>query len=132
MTACGAGERSDPEGVDSRLNRARVALGAGFVGGRAAGLRALLDSGVIVQPADPDPALRGTAAVGYLERLARETDVGHSELLPGRISEEGDFLLEHGTWILESERQYRSRYTIRWRDSRAGWKVVLWRWTRFR
>jgi hypothetical protein len=129
---CGSGDQPNAEPRESRLNRARVALGAGFVGGRASGLRALLDPNLIVQPAEPDSALRGGAAVAYLERLARETNVGQSELLPGRISEEGGFLLENGTWILESGRQYRSRYTIRWRDSPAGWRVVLWRWTRFR
>lgn len=132
IAACGAGAGNDAESAESRLSRARVALGGGFVGGLASGLRARLDSGLIVQPPEPDSALRGAAAVAYLERLARATDVSHSELLPGRISEEGGFLLEHGTWILESGRQYHSRYTIRWRDSPTGWRVVLWRWTRFR
>ena len=102
------------------------------MGGRAAGLRERLHDDLIVQPPEPDTAQQGTGAADYLERLARETEVRHSELLPAGIAEEGGFLLEQGTWVLETERPYRSRYTIRWRDSDAGWKVVLWRWTRFR
>jgi hypothetical protein len=107
-------------------------LGASFVGGRAAGLRQLLHSNLIVQPPDPDTALRGEGAVEYLERLARESQVTRSELLPVSLSREGEFLLERGRWYLEAgERTLASRYIIRWRESPAGWTVVLWRWTRF-
>jgi hypothetical protein len=114
------------------LDHTRVALGASFVGGQAGGLRGLLHPDLIVQPPEPDTALRERAAADYLERLARETQVRHSELVPDGISREGQFLLERGTWALESGRWYRTRYTIRWRETPAGWKVVLWRWTRFR
>jgi hypothetical protein len=115
------------------LERARVALGASFVGPRAGGLRALVDSDPIVQPPKPDSALRGGAAVDYLERLARESDLARSELTPTALAREGGFLLERGIWFLEAgERTLRSRYMIRWRETPAGWKVVLWRWTSFR
>jgi hypothetical protein len=120
-----------PPGMD--LERAREALGASFVGRRAGGPRALMDPDPIVQPPKPDSALRGDAAVDYLERLARESDLARSELTPTDLSREGGFLLERGTWFLEAEeRTLRSRYTIRWRETPAGWKVVLWRWTPFR
>jgi hypothetical protein len=120
---------ADPEGD---LAQVRVALGASFTGAGGGGLRDLLDSDPIVQPPEPDSAVRGAEAAAYLERLARHTQVSYSELRPTAISQEGDFLLERGTWFLESDRTFRSRYTIRWRETPAGWKVVLWRWTSFR
>lgn len=119
--------------AEPELRRERVALGASFVGGRAAGLRALLDADLIVQPPAPDTALRGRAAAAYLERLARKSRLTGSELSPVSITREGGFLLERGGWHLESgSRTFASRYMIRWRESPAGWKVVLWRWTLFR
>jgi hypothetical protein len=126
--ASGAAGRS----AESELEAPRVALGASFVGGHPTGLRNFLHSDLIVQPPKPDSALRAAAAVDYLERLARETRVRHSELRPARISREGQFLLEQGTWALESTRWYRSSYTLRWRKTPDGWRVVLWRWTSFR
>lgn len=115
------------------LQRERVALGASFLGGHAAGLHELLHPDLIVQPPAPDTALRGEAAAEYLERLARQSRVTRSELVPVSLSREGGFLLERGGWHLASdERTFASRYLIRWRDSPAGWKVVLWRWTLFR
>jgi hypothetical protein len=129
-SGCGAG-RERP--ADPALHRERVALGASFVGGRATGLRELLHADLIVQPPAPDTPLRGGAAALYLERLARESRVTRSELLPVSLSREGVFLLERGGWHLESgDRALASRYLIRWRESPAGWKVVLWRWTLFR
>lgn len=75
----------------------------------------------------------GPAAADYLVALARGTAVTRSVLAPRSLSREGVFLLERGGWHLEAgDRTFASRYTIRWRDSPAGWKVVLWRWTRFR
>jgi hypothetical protein len=127
---CAGAERP---GEEPDLHRARVALGAGFVGGRASGLRERLHADLIVQPPEPDTARRGDAAAAYLERLARETRVTRSRLLPASVSREGRFLLERGGWHLESgDRTYASRYMIRWVESPAGWRVVLWRWTRFR
>lgn len=115
------------------LHQARVTLGASFVGGHATGLHELLHTDLIVQPPEPDTALQGEAARDYLERLARESEVTRSELLPVSVGREGGFLLERGGWRLESgSRTFASRYTIRWRESPAGWRVVLWRWTRFR
>jgi len=85
------------------------------------------------QPPAPDTALRGRAAAAYLERLARKSRLTGSELSPVSITREGGFLLERGGWHLESgSRTFASRYMIRWRESPAGWKVVLWRWTLFR
>lgn len=129
-SGCGAGGEP-PDGPD--LHRERVALGASFVGGRATGLRELMHTDLIVQPPAPDTALRGQAAVEYMEGLARESRVARSELLPVSVSPEGDFLLERGGWHLATDdRTFASRYLIRWRKSPAGWKVVLWRWTLFR
>jgi hypothetical protein len=133
LAASGCG-RDAPVGEDGPdLSGARVALGANFVGGQARGLRALLHPDLIVQPPQPDAASGGEAAAAYLERLARESVLGRSELLPGSLAREGGFLLERGVWYLESgERILASRYMIRWRESADGWKVVLWRWTVFR
>lgn len=127
---CAREERRPPE---PDLYEARVALGASFVGGHARGLRELLHGDLIVQPPEPDTALRGAAAADYLERLARESAVSRSQLMPRSVSREGGFLLERGGWHLGAgERTFASRYTIRWRESPSGWKVVLWRWTLFR
>lgn len=131
-TGCETRDRIS-ESAGQEPGPARVALGASFVGGRAGGLRNLLHSDAIIQPPEPDSALRGSAAADYLERLARASDLARSELVPTAISREGGFLLERGTWFLDAgERTFRSRYTLRWRESPAGWKVVLWRWTLFR
>ena len=133
LAASGCG-RDAPAGEDGPdLSGARVALGASFVGGQARGLRALLDQNLVVQPPEPDSASGGEAAATYLERLARESVLSRSELLPGSLAREGRFLLERGVWYLESgERILASRYMVRWRQTADGWKVVLWRWTLFR
>ena len=129
-SGCGAGRERPAEPA---LHRERVALGASFVGERATGLRELLHDDLIVQPPAPDTPLRGGAAVRYLERLAKESRLTRSELLPVSVSREGGFLLERGGWHLRAgDRTLASRYLIRWRESPAGWKVVLWRWTLFR
>jgi ketosteroid isomerase-like protein len=92
-----------------------------------------LHQDLIVQPPEPDTALGGEAAAEYLEGLARESKVAASELLPVSLSREGGFLLERGGWHLRSgDHTLASRYTLRWRQTPAGWKVVLWRWTLFR
>jgi hypothetical protein len=129
--ACGG--RDEGPGKATGLHEARVSLGASFVGGQASGLRRLLHRDLIVQPPEPDTALRGDSAAEYLERLARESQVTRSELLPASVSREGGFLLERGWWYLGlGDRTLASRYIIRWRESPAGWSVVLWRWTLFR
>jgi hypothetical protein len=132
LIGCEADQPGRARADGTGLDQARVALGASFVGGRAGGLGRLLHPDLIAQPPEPDTALRGPAAAEYLERLARETRVRHSELRPEGISQEGEFLLERGTWALESGRWYRARYTLRWRETPAGWRVILYRWTRFR
>jgi hypothetical protein len=130
------GCEGDPQPRDrterDRLESVRIELAASFFGGQAKGLHRLLHGDLIVQPPEPDTPLRAEAAADYLERLARETAVQRSELLPAAITREGNFLLERGTWILESGRGYQSRYMIRWTETPTGWKVVLWRWNRFR
>jgi hypothetical protein len=127
---CGA---APEHAAEPELHRERLALGASFVGGRATGLGELLHEDLIVQPPAPDTPLRGVAAAEYLKRLARESQLTRSELLPASLTREGGFLLERGGWHLESgDRTFASRYLIRWRESPAGWKVVLWRWTLFR
>jgi hypothetical protein len=131
VIGCEVDGQARAQAEEARLNPARTELAASFIGGRARGLRRLLHADLIVQPPEPDTALRAQPAVDYLERLARVTVVRHSELLPAEISREGDFLLERGTWILESGRWYRARYMIRWTETPAGWQVLLWRWTRF-
>jgi hypothetical protein len=129
-SSCSAGGERP---VEPELQRERIALAASFVGGRASGLHQLLHPDFIVQPPAPDTALRGEPAAEYLERLARESEVTRSELLPVSLSREGSFLLERGGWHLQSgDRTFASRYLIRWRKSPAGWRVVLWRWTLFR
>jgi hypothetical protein len=130
--ASGCSGRGEQPPAESDLQEARVALGAGFVGGHG-GLRKLLHRDLIVQPPEPDTALHGEAAAEYLEGLARESRVTRSELLPVSLSREGGFLLEHGGWHLRyGDHTLASRYTLRWRETPAGWKVVLWRWTLFR
>ena len=125
-------ERNSPA-TAPELHDARVSLGASFVGGHAAGLSEMLHPDLIVQPPQPDSALRGAMAADYLVDLARATVVSRSALVPRSVSREGGFLLERGGWHLQSgDRTLTSRYTIRWHESAAGWKVVLWRWTRFR
>ena len=133
LLALAGGCGGAPPVEEPELQQARIALGASFVGSHAGGLRRLMHPDLIVQPPEPDSALRGQAAAGYLERLARESQVTRSQLLPVSVGREGGFLLERGVWHLSSgDRTFTSRYTIRWRASPAGWKVVLWRWTLFR
>ncbi|HEY7611916.1 MAG TPA: hypothetical protein VH764_02890 [Gemmatimonadales bacterium] len=131
--ASGCGGPREPPPAESELQENRIALGASFVGGHGSGLRRLLHPDLIVQPPEPDTALQGEAAADYLEGLARESRVARSELLPVSLTREGRFLLERGGWHLRSGNgTLASRYTLRWRETPAGWKVVLWRWTLFR
>jgi hypothetical protein len=132
VVGCEGDTRARADTQETRLDQVRIELAASFVGSQAKGLRRLLHADLIVQPPEPDTSLRAKPAADYLERLAQETEVRHSELVPADISKEGNFLLERGTWILESGRWYQSRYMIRWTETPDGWKVVLWRWTRFR
>ena len=111
----------------------RSELGAAFLGGKAQGLSTLLHADVVVQPPSPDSSLRGAAAAAYLTGLAAHTRLTESRLEPQAVTPEGPFLLEQGTWVVQAgERVFGSQYHLRWRRTPAGWKVVLWRWTRFR
>jgi hypothetical protein len=110
-----------------------AALGASFVSGDSGTLRRLLHADLIVQPPAPDSARRGGAAIAYLLDLAVQTRVSESRLEPRAVAPEGPFAFEQGTWLLRSEgRSLRSPYTLRWRATPEGWRVVLWRWGRFR
>ncbi len=108
-------------------------LAEAFLGGDSTALRRLLHPDVVVQPPAPDTASRGAEAVGYLVALAAGTEVSESRLHPTGVTREGPFLLEEGTWYMGTGgRILRARYLIRWRPSGDGWRVVLWRWSRFR
>jgi len=110
-----------------------TALGASFVSGDSAALRRLLHADLIVQPPEPDTARQGDAAIAYLLDLAAQTTVSESRLEPRAVAPEGPFAFEQGTWMLRSgDRRLRSPYTLRWRATPEGWRVVLWRWGRFR
>jgi hypothetical protein len=109
------------------------ALAGIFVSGDSAALRALLHPDFVVQPPEPDSALQGAAAVDYLVRLAALTSVEDSRFAPMATVSEGPFEFEQGVWYLRTgPRTFRSPYSLRWRNTPEGVKVVLWRWGRFR
>jgi hypothetical protein len=108
-------------------------LAGSFVNGDSAALRRLLHGNFVVQPPEPDSAKQGHAAIAYLLGLAAGTTVDGSRLEPRALVPEGSFALEHGVWHLRmGDRVLRSPYTLRWRNTADGWKVVLWRWGLFR
>jgi hypothetical protein len=110
-----------------------TALGASFVARDSAALRQLLDPALVVQPPLPDSARQGPAAAAYMLELAAQTSVSESRLEPIAVVPEGPFVFEQGTWLLRSgDRVLRAPYTLRWRATTAGWRVVLWRWGLFR
>lgn len=52
---------------------------------------------------------------------------------PHAATSEGPFVFEQGIWLLRSgNEQLQGPYTLRWRRTPEGWKVTLWRWSRFR
>lgn len=117
----------------SHLPDDRVALAASFLGGDRTALERLLHESVIVQPPLPDSAAQGPAAIAYVLRLAEHTALQESTLEPSMVVPEGPFLFEQGTWYIRAgERNLRGHYSIRWRESPNGLRVVLWRWSRFR
>jgi Domain of unknown function (DUF4440) len=108
-------------------------LAGSFVSGDSAALSALLHADLLVQPPSPDSALQGAAARSYLLALAANTKVGESRLHPHMVVPEGPFAFEQGLWELRvGDRRLRSPYVLRWRMTPGGWRVVLWRWERFR
>ena len=118
--------RADP-------HRERAALAASFAAQGSGGLEHLLHDSIIVQPPSPDSAMQGAAAIRYLTNLAAHTRATGSALSPSIATPEGPFLYEQGTWGLQVAGQTRSgHYTLRWRLTPTGWKVMLWRWSNFR
>jgi hypothetical protein len=108
-------------------------LAGSFVSGDSAALGDLLHADVLVQPPSPDSALQGSAARSYLLALAANTRVSDSRLYPRMVVPEGPFAFEQGVWELRAgNRRLLSPYVLRWRKTPAGWRVVLWRWERFR
>jgi hypothetical protein len=133
MLACAERSRPLPQGFADAPMEEHTALGASFVSGDSAALRRLLHSDLIVQPPVPDSAQRGDAAIEYLLQLVAQTAVAESRLEPHAVAPEGPFVFEQGIWLLRSgDRLLRGPYTLRWRATPEGWRVVLWRWGAFR
>ncbi len=110
----------------------RAALATSFAEKGYQGIGRLLHDSIIVQPPSPDSALRGAAAIRYVTELAAQTRASESRLTPSAATPEGPFLFEQGTWELSfGGRSLSGHYSLRWRQTPAGWKVVLWRWSRF-
>ena len=110
-----------------------AALAASFVSNDSASLRRLLHPDLVVQPPEPDSARQGAAAIEYLLSLAAHTSVKESRLFPQVDTPEGPFVFEQGFWRLRTgDRTLHAPYTLRWRGSSEGWKVVLLRWGQFR
>ena len=129
-----SGRRALPATIPPDLPVAeRAALGASFVGASSGSLEHLLETNIVVQPPAPDSARQGAAAIRYLTTLAAHTGARESRLRPQAVTPEGPFVFEQGTWVLRvGERPHTGRYTLRWRWTPVGWKVVLWRWSTFR
>ncbi len=120
-------------GEEMRAHEEHAVLAGSFVTGDSVALATLLHADFVVQPPTPDSARQGAAARSYLLQLAANTKVTESRLHPQIVVPEGPFALEEGTWELRvGDRQYRSPYMLRWRTTPSGWRVVLWRWGRFR
>jgi hypothetical protein len=130
--ACKEQTRMPPVASEDPPMEEHVSLGASFVSNDSAALRRLLDSSLIVQPPSPDSARQGPAAIDYLLGLAAGTSVAESRLVPRQVVSEGPFVLEQGAWQMRHQSgMVRAPYTLRWRATPAGWRVVLWRWGPF-
>ncbi len=133
MLGCRDQSRPPPPAVERPTLEEHVALGASFVSNDSGALRRLLDSQMIVQPPLPDSARKGAAAIEYLLRLAAGTSVSESRLEPHMAVPEGPFVLEQGAWVMRNgDVLLRAPYSLRWRATAEGWRVVLWRWGAFR
>ncbi len=137
LAACsGSGEnrqRSRPALSPELPQAERIQLAASFGGHDLGALERLLDDNVIVQPPTPDSAMQGAAAIRYVSELAAHTAATESRLQPSIETPEGSFIFEQGTWELKTgDRLRMGRYTLRWRQTPNGWKVVLWGWSTFR
>jgi hypothetical protein len=129
VLACSERSRPLPQGFADAPMEEHTALGAAFVSGDSGALRRLLHPDLIVQPPVPDSAQQGNAAIEYLLELAAHTAASESRLEPSAVVPEGPFVFEQGSWLLRSgDRRVRGAYTLRWRATPEGWRVVLWRW----
>lgn len=133
LLACRDQSRLPRPGVEDPPLEEHAVLGASFVSNDSGALRRLLDPQLIVQPPLPDSARQGAAAVEYLLGLAAETSVSESRLEPHMAVPEGPFVFEQGAWVLRNGNVLlRAPYSLRWRATAQGWRVVLWRWGAFR
>jgi hypothetical protein len=133
VVGCREEERRIPNTTDIVSPEEHTVLAGSFVSGDTAGLAALLDEQLVVQPPSPDTALRGARARGYLLGLAANTRVAESRFHPEVVQPEGSFAYEQGVWELQTGTdRLVSRYVLRWRKTPVGWRVVLWRWGPFR
>ncbi len=130
--ACAERSRPLPQGFADLPREEHAVLAGSFVTGDSVALRRLLHPEIIVQPPEPDSSQRGTAAIAYLLELAAHSEVTDSWLSPQAVAPEGPFAFEQGAWYLKTrDRVLRSPYTLRWRATPDGWRVVLWRWGPF-
>jgi hypothetical protein len=134
LAGCSDKTRPLPSTADQGHPREEHAVLAGSFASRdSAALGSLLHAELVVQPPAPDSALRGAPARSYLTALAANTSVSASRLYPQTVVPEGQFAFEQGIWVLQvGDLGYQSPYMLRWRRTPAGWRVVLWRWERFR
>jgi hypothetical protein len=111
----------------------RWQLAGAFVRRDSATVRRLLAPDVMVWPPSPDTARRGSAAIGYLQGLALSSRVNRSDLRPGTVTLDGQYLAEKGVWILTSGRaRVSATYDLRWRQIDGRWRVSFFRWDLFR
>jgi hypothetical protein len=111
----------------------RWQLAGAFVRRDSATVRRLLAPDVMVWPPSPDTARRGSAAIGYLQGLALSSRVNRSDLRPGTVALDGQYLAEKGVWILTSGRaRVSAAYDLRWRQIDGRWRVSFFRWDLFR
>lgn len=134
LAACSDKTRAVPSSADQGHPREEHSVLAGsFATKDSAALGGLLHDELVVQPPAPDSALHGASARAYLTALAANTSVTASVLYPHTVVPEGQFAFEQGVWVLQvGDLGYRSPYMLRWRRTPGGWRVVLWRWERFR
>ena len=114
-------------------NREREELAGSFLGHDLGALERLLHDSIIVQPPAPDRARQGAEAIQYVVDLAENSAVSESRFWPHVATSEGPFVFEQGIWLLRAGNEHhQGPYALRWRRTPEGWKVTLWRWSRFR
>jgi hypothetical protein len=111
----------------------RWQLAAAFVQRDSAALRRFLAPDAMIWPPAPDTARRGTAAVDYFVRLAVSSRVSRSEFRPDRVTTDGPYLVENGSWTFTYDRtRVSARYDVRWRYLDRRWVVSFLKWELFR